>query len=1193
MRFICLFKNFYKMKTIFYKIKELEKCQNNFYFIFNYMFSRYFKFCVILLLLFVINIVEIFSQNYEKCSTIPAAPEALTTISITERSSNHEDLVKIYFHIYRDNNGNDGVNINRLNTMISRLNNYFIGTNISFYYNICEVRYVNDDNLYNSSNQCDFFFQGWEHSDGVDVHVKGDGENGSSIAWTSQIPGGEILIGGSDEIGRSVALTSTFPHEMGHCLGLFHTHHGIGNCETQNSITCGIEYQAGNAIDGDFVDDTPQDPGLEQHVNDDCDWDSESVCNATGTFNPLLNNIMSYSRHSCRNNFTPGQIARMHALMWPSIIHQSTLVCCNITELSPNLTGSFLTNTCPEEIVDLNTLIDGEIPNGTQLVWSQDGDPSNGISSFVSNIVETSGLYYAYYKLVGTNCYSSPSDAVYVTINPCPCIAGDDIHIYDHQTFYQNKNIPGNIIIHDGGFLEISATLRFGETKSIQVLGGGRLAVYDAILTKCDNSQFWQGIIAEENSFVYMTNSEIINAKFPITCKNNSELYLEHNKISKFETALTFQDNVTVSLFEENEFLNGNKGIDGKNCTFLDLKAEYSRNKFSNIDIGIYLFDCNADIQSNDFEDVRIGIMPVLCFGSVIIMNNNIGYRQSGIVANITGGLHVEENVIGNNNQYGDNGIKILSGKNAFVFDNEIFAQKNGILSFQNNASILNNMVDVSGYYSDGISFTGSNGYIADNLIFGAEAEAGIDAFVGTDHLIENNEVYIMNSIPFIDAGMIKLQGPTECTVKENILNAGRFSDGLLLGNSGSNLLECNEVTNARGNSINVAYNSEFQEIKTNTLTGRTDLIIKSEIGVQRDKGNEFVGGTALALGMTDVDVLGSKFYANPAYTDHLPDHLYPENWFETSSNVPEKCIFPQGPGNINIYNDPVRLCEYFNRLKVLQTTNPKLFMVKLMHILNYLKKHNKPVPDCIKIFVLRICGLDKISEVYVKLVGINSNDRENTLPLATIRENISADRIDVIKESISDYKEYYQDNYNKEMRLLDTLKIKLDSIQCPDTLIMVWKKVLLSYIDLISGDSMPTSTRTELTQVAKLCSYDYGEVVNLSRMMISEYDTSNYNVYDVCREELEYREGNSEESEEVDIYPNPTEGNLTVILPSIWESGTIEVFNMNGVLIDKKINLSDERRIEFNMSLKNGTYFIKMNSSKGDLYVRKFIVIK
>jgi hypothetical protein len=264
--------------------------------------------------------------------------------------------------------------------------------------------------------------------------------------------------------------------------------------------------------------------------------------------------------------------------------------------------------------------------------------------------------------------------------------------------------------------------------------------------------------------------------------------------------------------------------------------------------------------------------------------------------------------------------------------------------------------------------------------------------------------------------------------------------------------------------------------------------------------------------------------------------------------------------------------------------------MVKLMHILNHPKKHNKPVPDCIKKYVQKICGLDKISEVYVQLVGINGNDRENTLPLTSIRENISSDRIDAVKGSISDYKQYYKQENEREMRLLDTLRTKLDSIRCPDTLIQVWKKVLVSYIDLISGDSM--TARTELTQIAKLCSYNYGEVVNLSRMMLSESDTTNYNAYDNCREALIYRENNSKIPQEVDIYPNPTVGKMAVILPSSWDNGTIEIYNLKGNLIEKFNEVSD-KMIELNLKLNNGTYLMKLNSSDGELYVKKFVIIR
>ncbi len=103
--------------------------------------------------------------------------------------------------------------------------------------------------------------------------------------------------------------SSTLPHEMGHCLYLFHTHNEVGCPELVNGTNC-------NEC-GDYVCDTPADPKLYTNRY----WvDSQNNCTYTGTFtdangspyNPDTRNFMSYAPASCRNRFTQGQGQRMY-----------------------------------------------------------------------------------------------------------------------------------------------------------------------------------------------------------------------------------------------------------------------------------------------------------------------------------------------------------------------------------------------------------------------------------------------------------------------------------------------------------------------------------------------------------------------------------------------------------------------------------------------------------------------------------------------------------------------------------------------------------------------------------------------------------------------------------------------------------------------------------------------------------------
>ena len=89
----------------------------------------------------------------------------------------------------------------------------------------------------------------------------------------------------------------TLIHEVGHYVGLHHVFRNIEFCG-ENLGDC-LET-------GDFVCDTPP-----TKLN----WSCENPICPPGLYNYTPNNHMDYYVDSCRTNFTPGQIERMHAAL--------------------------------------------------------------------------------------------------------------------------------------------------------------------------------------------------------------------------------------------------------------------------------------------------------------------------------------------------------------------------------------------------------------------------------------------------------------------------------------------------------------------------------------------------------------------------------------------------------------------------------------------------------------------------------------------------------------------------------------------------------------------------------------------------------------------------------------------------------------------------------------------------------------
>jgi hypothetical protein len=98
--------------------------------------------------------------------------------------------------------------------------------------------------------------------------------------------------------------TSSFGHELGHFLNLYHTHETAYGMECPDGSNC--------TTTGDLLCDTPADPDLTKRVSG-CTYiggvPTPSGCG--GTYNPQVDNMMSYSDKNCRTRITTGQADRM------------------------------------------------------------------------------------------------------------------------------------------------------------------------------------------------------------------------------------------------------------------------------------------------------------------------------------------------------------------------------------------------------------------------------------------------------------------------------------------------------------------------------------------------------------------------------------------------------------------------------------------------------------------------------------------------------------------------------------------------------------------------------------------------------------------------------------------------------------------------------------------------------------------
>lgn len=250
------------------------------------------KIKLLLIGLLIWNFHVVFGQI---CGTLHSNNQTIypqENLALQAKDSNSSICINVFFHIIRNTNGSSAFSEPNLNDIVSNLNKYFSPINITI--NNLGFDYINNTNYVDigSSNEANRLGKINNKNNAINFYItrnlwKSNGYNIVGVV-VGGLPNKNLYIR-SDQV-----LNDTAPHELGHCLNLYHTHKGLA----YNDSGCAELIDGSNCSTcGDYVCDTPADNGQGN----------------TNGYSPDLTNIMFYYHllGYDLDHFTNGQGNRM------------------------------------------------------------------------------------------------------------------------------------------------------------------------------------------------------------------------------------------------------------------------------------------------------------------------------------------------------------------------------------------------------------------------------------------------------------------------------------------------------------------------------------------------------------------------------------------------------------------------------------------------------------------------------------------------------------------------------------------------------------------------------------------------------------------------------------------------------------------------------------------------------------------
>lgn len=280
--------------------------------------------------------------------------------------------IPIRAHFITRDDSTGALSYNTLSDEIDAINQFYKAALVQFF--LCDsIHYIYSSDLYDFEKNVDEAFTAdvYDEPNKLNIYFAGNLYRTSSSNDTTYLCGYAYFPPGPDRIFMDYSCStngSTLAHEIGHYMSLLHTHETYAGDELVDGSNCSSA--------GDFFCDTPADPNVNGAVNTSCLYTGNDTDDNGDAYMPDVTNLMSYSRKSCRDNFSPEQL---QAVAYTAINDRNYLSSRPVPEFGVN------TNAYTVQLSNFST-------NATEYVWDM-GDGTIYNSTAPSHTYTDTGSY--------------------------------------------------------------------------------------------------------------------------------------------------------------------------------------------------------------------------------------------------------------------------------------------------------------------------------------------------------------------------------------------------------------------------------------------------------------------------------------------------------------------------------------------------------------------------------------------------------------------------------------------------------------------------------------------------------------------------------------------------------------------------------------------------------------------------------